>query len=486
MNRRKKKASICLLMALAITVLTSGCQILSPDSEEETKTDSESISETALESVASETGSDTFETMSGTDFESMSEADSESSSETDSELMSEVETGTDTEIETETEYQTDVEYISEDETICVTLPDSTWKATQDEDKMRVFSSGSDAMLNIVHAYDESSMEDISVLATEDELENSLESQYTEEEAFEILLFEEKSSSDVITYEYVVKYNDSVSMWAYSVTYTILSADMDEAYVVSGTVTEDDETLLDAVQASVESFKVLDEDSIFYVLPGSEEETDTAETEDESIGAEELASLTEYSTAVTMYTSSDVNIREYPSTEAERIGSLAEGSAATVTGETLHWFQIDAGESAGYISKDYLISAEEQTDAENGEEDADTADSSAELATSVSYSTASIFYTTDWVNLRVLPSTESTVVCAIASGTAVTVIGETDNWYIVSLEGETGYISKAYLSSAQSSSSNSAGGTDSGGETLPAESGTTSTASSENETVAASN
>ena len=64
-----------------------------------------------------------------------------------------------------------------------------------------------------------------------------------------------ATTALTTYEYVVKYN-STSMWAYSVTYAIVAAD--EAYVITGTVTEDNEALLNAVRDSVESFYGTDE------------------------------------------------------------------------------------------------------------------------------------------------------------------------------------------------------------------------------------
>ena len=53
-----------------------------------------------------------------------------------------------TEAETTPETQrliTSVDYTSKDGTVKITLPDNTWKVTQDADEMRVFSSGNDAM-----------------------------------------------------------------------------------------------------------------------------------------------------------------------------------------------------------------------------------------------------------------------------------------------------------------------------------------------------
>ncbi|MCD7765724.1 MAG: SH3 domain-containing protein [Lachnospiraceae bacterium] len=405
LNRRKKAALKCTALALVVMFSVSGCQLLDKNNETESESESETMSETESET------------------------------------------------ETETELLTDVVYISEDETIRIVLPDSTWKVTQDIDEMRVFSSGADAMINIVHASDEDSMSNISIMETEDELEESLTGQYSGDNAFEIVSFEERSSSTVETYEYVVKYTDSTSMWAYSVTYGIRSVKGDAAYVISGTVTEDDEDLLEAVRLSVESFTVLDDDSVFSVLPGAVENNETeadTEDEDDSVGSEELATLTAYTSSVTLYASSNVNIRELPSTDAERIGSLILGDAVTVTGETSGWFRVSVGSTVGYVSKAYLVSTQPETDSDSSDDSSETA--SAELATAVSYGTSYTYYTTASVNVRSQPSTDSTVAGSASSGSAVTVIGETDNWYIVSINGTTGYISKAYVSSVQTSSS----------------------------------
>ncbi|MCD8023858.1 MAG: SH3 domain-containing protein [Lachnospiraceae bacterium] len=424
-NRRIKAVLICLLLVLAVAVFTSGCQLLVKDTETESETDTETDTET----------------------EAMSET------------------------ETETEFETDVAYISEDETIRIVLPDSTWKVTQDVDEMRVFSSESGAMINIVHAADESAMKNISAMTSQEELEETLSSQYPEEDAFEILLFEERSSSTVVTYEYVVKYNYSTSMWAYSVTYALLSVDEDMAYVVTGTVTDDEEDVLEGVQDAVESFTVLDENSIFHVLPGavennisSEDETedgDDTDTSETTAWSTELSGLSEYSSSVTMYATSSVNIRQYPSTEAERVGSLLEGNSVTVTGATSKWYRVSVGSVVGYISKAYLSSTAPETSSSDDDSDdnnttetdsTQSAMTSAELSSEITYGTTYTYYTTSDVNVRSQPSTGSSVNTTVASGTAVTVVGETDNWFVVSVNGTTGYISKAYVSTSSQSAS----------------------------------
>ena len=112
------------------------------------------------------------------------------------------------ESETETEAPkliTSVEYTSKDGTVKITLPDNTWKVTQDADEMRVFSSGSDAMINIVHASTDSAMKTLSVQTTKEDLEAALTKQYSDSNAYDIQSFEKNTIGNVNTYRYVVKY-----------------------------------------------------------------------------------------------------------------------------------------------------------------------------------------------------------------------------------------------------------------------------------------
>jgi len=58
--------------------------------------------------------------------------------------------------------------------------------------------------------------------------------------------------------------------------------------------------------------------------------------------------------VSMYASSAVNVREGPSTDFERVGSLRTGQEVKVTGEaSTGWYEIAYGEAVGYVSDKYL-------------------------------------------------------------------------------------------------------------------------------------
>ena len=156
-NKKMRKLVLTLGMSLAIVSLTAGCSQLKKPQETETQTQSET--------------------------ETQKETESETQSET----------------ETETELQTDIAYTSQDKSVQITLPDSTWKVTQDADEMRVFSSGSAAMINIVHAADDTQMKNVSVYESEDALKESLTKQYTGSDAFEVQSFEAAAAGTLKTY-----------------------------------------------------------------------------------------------------------------------------------------------------------------------------------------------------------------------------------------------------------------------------------------------
>lgn len=378
----------------------------------------------------------------------------EKETETETVQITESETESETETETETEPELDVAYTSQDKSIRIILPDSTWKVTQDVDEMRVFSSGA-AMINIVHAVNESQMKNLSSVAkSEEELKENLTKQYPDANSFEIQSFVQKSTDTLDTYEYVVKYN-ATSMWAYAVTYGIMAED--QAYVVSGTVTDDNRTLLAAVVKAVESFTVLN-DPAFNLTADPAKETNQSESQNESedgtTGADELNSLTDYGTASTLYASDNVNIRQEPSTEAEILGSLSTGDQISVVGETSQWFKVNVNGTIGYISKQFLVSApvsSQDTDSSGDNQSTDGNQSSvsnqvaAEYGSQINYGSASTYYATSDVNLRSEPGTDSSVLGSVDNGTPISVIGETDNWYIVSVNGSTAYVSKSYVS-----------------------------------------
>ena len=353
--------------------------------------------------------------------------------------------------ETESETQkliTSVEYTSKDGTVKITLPDNTWKVTQDADEMRVFSSGSDAMINIVHASTESAMKTLSIQKTEEELETALTKQYSDANAYEIQSFETKKIDNVDVYRYVVMYNAAARMWAYSVTYGIVAPD--QAYVITGTVTEDNNALLQAVEDSVDSFTVLKDEELKNVtgldtVAGTAADGETsavaAGSGADANSAQENTTLSTYGSSSVMYASEIINVRSGPGTDTNVIGEYTGGDAVTVIGETNGWYQVSIDGQTGYIRKDLLSAT--QTAAQNSA-DTTTTDTTVAGEAATNYGSAVTMYTSDGVNVRSQPSTSSDISATLGLGTAVTVVGETPNWYVVSTGSGTGYISKGLL------------------------------------------
>ena len=354
------------------------------------------------------------------------------------------------ESETETETPkliTSVEYTSKDGTVKITLPDNTWKVTQDADEMRVFSSASDAMINIVHASTDSAMKTLSVQTTQEDLEAALTKQYSDSNAYDIQSFEKNTIGNVNTYRYVVKYNAAARMWAYSVTYGIVAPD--QAYVITGTVTNDNSTLLKAVEDSVESFTVLKDEELKNItrtaVSGTTTAGSTVQPAASTTSAQENTSLKAYGAATTLYSNDTVNVRSGPGTDTEVVGGFGPGDAVMVIGETNNWYQVSVNGQTGYVRKDFL--AANATAAQTTTQASSSDEASGESTTAYNYGSSVTMYATDGVNVRSQPSTGSDINGTLNSGTSVTVVGETDNWYIVSTGSGTGYISKSYLSTS---------------------------------------
>lgn len=64
---------------------------------------------------------------------------------------------------------------------------------------------------------------------------------------------------------------------------------------------------------------------------------------------------------TMYASSDVNVRDLPSTDGSKVGGLSKGQAVTVTGQCneTKWYRISLNGSVVYVSNNYLTDTKPQ-------------------------------------------------------------------------------------------------------------------------------
>lgn len=149
--------------------------------------------------------------------------------------------------------------------------------------------------------------------------------------------------------------------------------------------------------------------------------ENAETQPTVRQEEILAVLDAYSNLGIIKVSGYLNIRENPESDDKVVGKLMDGSACEIL-ETLDgWYKITSGGIEGYISSEYVL----------------TGDAAMEAAQELIQDRAVV--TTDNLNIRKEPSTESDIVGQCLQGERYEIIGETDGWFQI----PNGYISADY-------------------------------------------
>ena len=154
--------------------------------------------------------------------------------------------------------------------------------------------------------------------------------------------------------------------------------------------------------------------------------------------------TEQTTGV--ITGNYVRMRSGPSTGYSILGTYNTGTKMTITGQSGDWYAVSYNGMSGYVYKQYL--------SQSGV----TADVTAMNDTPA--------VTTAAVNLREGPSTAYTSKRVLSPGTAVTITGQSGDWYRVNWGGMTGFMHKNYVSTTAGQSSG--GASSSNGEKIVAQ------------------
>jgi N-acetylmuramoyl-L-alanine amidase len=118
----------------------------------------------------------------------------------------------------------------------------------------------------------------------------------------------------------------------------------------------------------------------------------------------------------------LRVRTGPSTSHAVLGLVGNGETLQVTGEVDGWYKVSYNGQTAYVSKNFVT------------------------ATAVS---ANGEYTVNVSSLRVRtgPSTSHPIIGGLSKGQSVQVIGEVQDWYKISYNGQSAYISKDYVSKA---------------------------------------
>lgn len=121
----------------------------------------------------------------------------------------------------------------------------------------------------------------------------------------------------------------------------------------------------------------------------------------------------------------LNIRKAGNMNSEIVGKMKKGNIATVLEKGSEWSKVKSGNATGYVKNDYLV-----FDNEIEEYAKDNVKQVAKV-------------NTETLRLREKATTDSDIVSLVGEGDTYTVNNQNDEWVKVSVDGETGYLSKDY-------------------------------------------
>jgi len=151
------------------------------------------------------------------------------------------------------------------------------------------------------------------------------------------------------------------------------------------------------------------------------------------------------TAGSGVTTGAVNLRKGAGTSYSIIKKLAKGTELTLYSLSNGWYKVSAGGTEGYVSKDYV----KETAAASGTGGGTAASAWTGVVVN------------EWVRMRSTPdlSTQGNIIADYAVGTKVTILAQTtNNFYQVSVNGVTGYMSKDFVQvTGQASDTSAASG-----------------------------
>ena len=124
----------------------------------------------------------------------------------------------------------------------------------------------------------------------------------------------------------------------------------------------------------------------------------------------------------------LNVRDEPSEEGKVIGKMTSKSAGEIleTSENGEWYKIQSGPVTGYVKADYILT---------GAAAKDEALQVAELMAIVS---------TDRLNVRTEPSTESQIWTQISNNERYAVLSQTDGWVEIELDSTSAYVATDFV------------------------------------------
>ena len=132
--------------------------------------------------------------------------------------------------------------------------------------------------------------------------------------------------------------------------------------------------------------------------------------------------------------SSLNVRSGASTSSSIIGHLSNGAKVTVTGTSGDFYAIKYNNTTGYVSKGYI-----KVGGTSG-----TTGTNTSTGTTTTNQAGRVVNITSNLRVRSAASSSASVLGYLLNGASVTVTGTSGDWYAISYNGKTGYVSKSYI------------------------------------------
>ena len=142
-------------------------------------------------------------------------------------------------------------------------------------------------------------------------------------------------------------------------------------------------------------------------------------------------------------SSNLNLRQGPSTSTDVLATLRHGQSVTVTGESGDWYAIEVSGYSGYVMKTYVTFSEDE----------ESSSSSSEVFPAVIRLSSS----SSTVNVRSGAGTNYSKIGSLTNGASVNVVASNGDWYRIEYGNGYGYVMKTYVQLVSSGSSGSSSG-----------------------------
>lgn len=137
--------------------------------------------------------------------------------------------------------------------------------------------------------------------------------------------------------------------------------------------------------------------------------------------------------------SNLRVRTAPNTRSDTLGYLLNGNEVDIIGESGAWYKINYKGKTGYVHKDYIqkIGGGVTNPPEITPETPSKPDVSENKVGQVINISSNL-------RVRSAASTDSSILGYLLNGQRVNITGETGNWYQISFNGTTGYVSSEFV------------------------------------------